>query len=42
MKTFGIVLRTIIVCYCAHLASTYDPLTAAINRVVLEVVTGMI
>jgi len=42
MKTFMIVLNTAIVCYCAHLASIYDPLTAAINRVVLEVVTGLI
>jgi len=42
MKIFGIVTSTIIVCYCVHLASTYDPLRTAINRVVLEVVTGLI
>ncbi len=42
MKTFMIILNTAIVCYCVALYNDYDPLTSAINRVVLEVVTGMI
>jgi len=42
MKTFMIVLNTAIVCYGIHLLVTHDPLTSAINRVVLEVVTGLI
>ena len=42
MKIFGILISTIILFYCADLMSNYDPLTAAINRVVLEVVTGLI
>jgi hypothetical protein len=42
MKTFMIVLNTVIVCYCIHLVSTYDPQVAEISRVVLEVVTGLI
>jgi hypothetical protein len=41
MKTIMIILNTAIVCYCIHLASAYDPLAAAINRVVLEVATGL-
>lgn len=42
MKTLMIILNTAFVCYGIYLVSEYDPMTAAINRVVLEVVTGMI
>jgi hypothetical protein len=42
MKIFMIVLNIAIVCYAIHLLSAYEPMVAAINRVVLEVVTGLI
>jgi hypothetical protein len=42
MKTIMTILNTATVCYCIYLASTYDPLTAAINRAVLEVVAGLV
>jgi hypothetical protein len=42
MKTFMIILNTAIICYCVHLYVNYDPMRSAIDRVVLEVVTGMI
>lgn len=42
MKTFMIIVNIVIVCVCIHMAYNYDPLAAAIDRVVLEVVTGLI
>jgi hypothetical protein len=42
MKTLMIVLNVAIVCYGIHLFVGYEPMAAAINRVVLEVVTGLI
>lgn len=42
MKTFMIILNTTIIAYGIHLYVGYEPLASAINRVVLEVVTGMI
>lgn len=42
MKTFMIILNTAIVCYGISLYNEYDPTQAAITRVVLEVVTGLI
>ncbi len=42
MKILMIILNTAIVCYCVNLYVDYEPMAAAINRVVLEVVTGMI
>lgn len=42
MKTFMIILNTAIVCSCVSLYLSYEPLAAAIDRVVFEVVTGMI
>jgi hypothetical protein len=38
MKTLMIIVNTAFVCYALHLLSTYDPLTVAINRAVLEAV----
>ena len=42
MKTLMIALNVAVVCYGIHLYATYEPMAAAINRVVLEVVTGLI
>jgi hypothetical protein len=42
MKTLMIVLNVVIVCYAVNLLVDYNPMAAAINRVVLEVVTGLI
>jgi hypothetical protein len=42
MKTIMIILNTAIVAYCVHLFVDYEPMTAAINRIVFEVVTGLI
>jgi hypothetical protein len=42
MKTIMIILNTAIVAYGIHLFVGYEPMAAAINRVVLEVVTGLI
>ena len=42
MKTIMIVMNTVIVCYAVTLFANYNPTAAAINRVVLEVVAGLI
>lgn len=41
MKTLLIIANTVFVCYCAHLYFTFDPMTSAINRTVLEVVASI-